>query len=57
MVKFHSTNTSKKSLKSYGSIKSAGANVKGSNLNKGGDLEPRGKRGGTAKVGKSKMSY
>lgn len=57
MVKFHSTRTSHKSLKSYGSTKAAGANVKGSRLNQGGDMEPRGKRGGTAKMSKKKMSY
>jgi len=45
-------------LKSLGSTKAAGANVKGSRLNEKGDKYWRGKRGGEAMMGKSKkMSY
>lgn len=55
---FISTDTSKPSLSAKGSMKSAGASVKGSNLNKGGDKAWRGKRGGSATKSKSKaMSY
>ncbi len=62
---FTSTKYTQKSLKSYGSMKAAGANVKGSNLNAKGDMAPRGKRGGGAKMGfhkakgrgMSKMDY
>ena len=55
---FISTDTSSPSLPSKGSMKAAGANVKGSNLNKGGDKGWRGKRGGAGTKSKSKsMSY
>lgn len=56
---FVSTSHSSPSLKGKGSMKSAGANVKGSNLNAKGDKAWRGKRGGSAKMGKSKgaMKY
>jgi hypothetical protein len=47
---FTSTRHTSKSLKSFGSMKAAGANVKGSNLNAKGDMSPRGKRGGGAKM-------
>ena len=51
---FISTRHSSPSIKSAGSTSKAGANVKGSNLNAKGDMYPRGKRGGTAKMGKGK---
>ena len=53
---FISTRHSTPSLKAKGSMKSAGANCKGSRLNAKGDMAPRGKRGGSAKMGKG-MSY
>ncbi len=49
---FISTDTSSPSLPSKGSMKAAGANVKGSRLNKGGDKGWRGKRGGEGTMGK-----
>ena len=51
---FISTRHSSPGLPALGSTKRAGANVKGSNLNKGGDKAFRGKRGGNAKMGKGK---
>ncbi len=55
---FISTDTSSPSLSGKGSMKAAGANVKGSKLNKGGDKGWRGKRGGEGKKSKSKgMGY
>ncbi len=51
---FTSTRHSTKSLKSFGSMNAAGANVKASNLNAKGDMSPRGKRGGGAKMGSHK---
>ena len=51
---FISTAYSAPSLKGKGSTSSAGANVKGSNLNKKGDMYWRGKRGGEAKMGSHK---
>ena len=57
MVKFQSTRSYNKSLKSAGSTKAAGANVKGSRLNASGDVGWRGKRGGEKKASKKGMSY
>lgn len=55
---FISTDHSSPSLPSKGSMKAAGANVKGSKLNKGGDKGWRGKRGGEGTKSKSKsMGY
>ena len=51
---FLSTKHSQKSLKSFGSMKGAGANVKSSNLNAGGDMYWRGKRGGEKMMGTRK---
>ncbi len=55
---FTSTRHSSPGLKAKGSMKAAGANVKGSNLNAKGDKAWRGKRGGSATRSKSKgMKY
>ena len=51
---FISTKHSSPALKSLGSTKRAGANVKGSNLNAKGDMAFRGKRGGNKKMGSGK---
>ena len=64
MQGFTSTKHTSKPLKSFGSMKAASANVKGSNLNAGGDMGWRGKRGGGTKMSSrksggrnSKMGY
>ena len=59
MSKFESTDTMKSSGKTppKQSFKSAGANVKESRLNAGGDQNWRGSRGGKGKSGKGKMPY
>lgn len=49
---FISTRSSSPSLKGKGSMKAAGANVKGSRLNAKGDKNWRGKRGGAKMMGK-----
>ncbi|KKM75927.1 hypothetical protein LCGC14_1385270 [marine sediment metagenome] len=53
---FISTRHSSPSLKSLGSTKRAGANVKGSKLNAKGDMAFRGSRGGNKKMGSGKSS-
>ncbi len=58
MDSFTSTRHSSPGLKAKGSMKAAGANVKGSKLNAKGDKAWRGKRGGNAKMSHSKsMKY
>lgn len=53
---FISTRHSSPGLKAKGSTSAAGANVKGSRLNKGSDQNWRGKRGGVHKAShKTKM--
>lgn len=54
---FISTAHSSPSLPGKGSMKAAGANVKGSRLNAKGDKAWRGKRGGQGKKGEKAMSY
>lgn len=51
---FISTRHSSPKITTAGSTKRAGANVKGSNLNKGSDMAFRGKRGGNKKMGSHK---